>query len=162
MQARGLRIFDEPPMASRPTIRPAPILESIPPLPALSSRPIQRSATIRESVPPPNLPPRPVTFVESEPPAAPVDQIDDRILGVLTSSTEIGETVELAFRRKERQLGELFAVLSVAEAQALHRRLSIASAGDHVAELFNRMTVERRGRLLTFLADARRREVCRR
>lgn len=89
-------------------------------------------------------------------------ELDNRLGGILTSDVGVGETVELAFRRKERQLGELFATISVADSADLHRRLSNPRAGDRIAELFGRLTVERRNRLVAFLASAPRRETYRR
>jgi hypothetical protein len=67
------------------------------------------------------------------------------------------ETLDLAFKRKERELGEAFAQLMVREALDLHRRLCNPRPGDEVAQRFGRLIVERRVRLLDFLLDARRR-----
>jgi hypothetical protein len=54
--------------------------------------------------------------------------------------------------------GALFARVSVNDARALHRRLSLSLADDPIATRFSRLVVERRARLMVFLADARRRE----
>jgi len=59
--------------------------------------------------------------------------------------------------RKEREIGGLFASLPVIEAMTLHRRLACPRPDDQLATAFGRLLVERRGRLLGFLADARRR-----
>lgn len=59
---------------------------------------------------------------------------------------------------KEREIGELLGRLSVLEARALHKRLTCRVAGDEVVVAFDRLVVERRARLITFLEDARRRE----
>ena len=63
----------------------------------------------------------------------------------------------VAFARKEKELGEAFAALPILDQRALHARLSVVREGDTLAEKFKRLTQERRARLLTFLADARRR-----
>ena len=85
-------------------------------------------------------------------------QADAQILAVLDAPPALGETLEAAFRRKERELREVFARVSVNEARALHRRLSNPTVGDAVAARFSRLLVDRQSRLLVFLADARRRE----
>jgi hypothetical protein len=84
--------------------------------------------------------------------------VERDIVNIIEAPPHPGETTELAFRRKEHELGELFATLSVTESRTLHRRLSIASTNDQVAKAFGRMVAERRMRLLAFLADVRRRE----
>ena len=63
----------------------------------------------------------------------------------------------IAFARKEKELGEAFAALPILDQRALHARLSRVREGDTLAEKFNRLTPERRTRLLNFLSDARRR-----
>jgi hypothetical protein len=136
MQARNLQIFDQLPEVSRPAKKSAATLTSVP------------AAAVSE--------PRRVALDSCG------GDLDQRILVILMSGVEVGETVELAFRRKEHQLGELFATLSIAASRDLQKRLANPRSGDRVAELFGRMTVERRGRLIAFLADARRREACRR
>lgn len=133
MQARNLRIFDQVPPTSRPIMPVDPIPS---PTRAVSEVPRISRDTVSE--------------------------LGERIGVILTSAVEVGETVELAFRRKERQLGELFATLSISESVDLHLRLSHPRAGDRVAELFGRLTVERRDRLVAFLASAPRRETLRR
>ena len=62
------------------------------------------------------------------------------------------------FRRKEHDLGALFARLTVLECRVLHKRLSNPAPDDQLASAFSRLVLERRGRLLMYLADARRRE----
>jgi hypothetical protein len=70
----------------------------------------------------------------------------------------IGESAAAGHARKEAELKELFAALSVAESRALHARLSIPNADDQLARLIGRMVQDRRQRLIAFVADARRRE----
>jgi len=82
---------------------------------------------------------------------------DARLIEILDLPKRSDETLDLAFKRKERELGEAFAHLTVREALELHRRLCNPRPGDEVAHRFGRLIVERRVRLLNFLVDARRR-----
>lgn len=84
--------------------------------------------------------------------------IEDAILTVLTAGPLPGETTSVAFQRKERELGARFAALTVVQSMDLHDRLSNPDDRDALARQFQRLVAERRARLLTFLADARRRE----
>ena len=86
------------------------------------------------------------------------NDMDQRIIAIIMAEAMPGETAVVAFRTKEQQLGSLFATLSIADARNLHRRLTIPAKGDPVADRFGRLTRERRDRLTTFLADARRRQ----
>jgi hypothetical protein len=99
-------------------------------------------------------PPAPVA------PPPTIAAIDCQLIDVLVRTPGPGETIEMCFVRKERELGELFAALSVIDARALHRRLVRDPApGDELAVVFSRLKIERRRRLVDFLADARRRAV---
>jgi hypothetical protein len=86
--------------------------------------------------------------------------LDEAIVAILDCSVS-DETIEAAFRRKEIELGALFATVSVAAARELHRRLSAPAPTDPMATRFARLRSDRRARLLAFLADARRREALR-
>ena len=66
------------------------------------------------------------------------------------------ESAAAAHARKEVELKVVFGRLSVLESRALHARLS--RGDDALARLIGRMVPERRLRLLSFIADARRRE----
>ena len=92
------------------------------------------------------------------PAASPSLSCDAALLAVLTSPLHPGETAFGGYQRKEHALRAAFAALSVLAARALHARLSACRADDALALAFSRLTIERRTRLLTFLADARRRE----
>lgn len=83
---------------------------------------------------------------------------DAELLRLLNGAGLPGESAALVHRRKEHEIGALFATLSIADADALHHRLATPRAGDGVAAQFGRLAFERRERLLAFLADARRRE----
>ena len=81
---------------------------------------------------------------------------DARLLAIL--DRDDGATPALfAFAQKEKELAEAFAALPILDQRALHARLSRVREGDQLAEKFNRLTPERRMRLLNFLGDARRR-----
>ena len=81
---------------------------------------------------------------------------DARLLAILDrDDSDVPALV--AFARKEKELGEAFAALPILDQRALHARLSIVREGDMLADKFNRLTLERRTRLLNFLGDARRR-----
>ncbi len=95
------------------------------------------------------VPPRTVTLAAS---------IEARLVGLIDAPLAPGETAMTGFARKETELGTAFAQLTILDAGALHKRLSINAAGDALAAKFARLTVDRRNRLLTFLANARRRE----
>ena len=80
---------------------------------------------------------------------------DARLLAILDSDHH--EPAMVAFARKERELREAFAALPILDQRALQTRLSSVRSGDLLAAKFNRLTVERRTRLINFLGDARRR-----
>jgi hypothetical protein len=83
---------------------------------------------------------------------------DAVLIGILDTPLEPGMTAREGFLRKEAELRAAFAALPVAAQRALHARLSNPRPGDELATKFHNLTAERRTRLLTFLADARRRE----
>lgn len=92
------------------------------------------------------------------PARTPIEARDASLIAILEAPLLPGETAHAGFARKERELGNAFAALSVLEARALQSRLSNPRTGDQLAAAFSRMTSERRTRLINFLADARRRE----
>jgi hypothetical protein len=84
--------------------------------------------------------------------------LEHAILAALEAPLSNHETMFAGFHRKELAVAALFAQLSVADARALHRRLTMPSSSDPLAVAFNRLVSERRARLVAFLADARRRQ----
>lgn len=92
------------------------------------------------------------------PPAPTPASLDARLIAILDAPLAPGETFAVGYARKEAELGAAFAPLAVADARSLHARLSAARLGDELATRFARLTADRRGRLLTFLADVRRRQ----
>jgi hypothetical protein len=83
---------------------------------------------------------------------------DATVLAILAAPLQLGETAQLGYLRKERELRALFAALPVPTARALHARLAAPRAGDVLAAKFAGLVAERKHRLLVFLADARRRD----
>lgn len=116
---------------------------------------------------PPNAPratapmavPEPVIAIAAPvaPVAAPLT-IDDQILAILDAPPAPGVTISRAYREKEHALAVYFTTLTVTEARALHRRLTIPDPDDALAVRFSRLVVDRKARLVAVLADARRRE----
>jgi len=105
--------------------------------------------------------PRPATAptIAIRPPTAVVPTTaDGTLIAVLDSPLGTTENAFIGFARKEHEMSVLFASLSVLECRLLHKRLANPQHGDELANKFARLTHERRGRLLDFLADARRRE----
>lgn len=78
------------------------------------------------------------------------------ILAILRASAEPDESAHLAGERRERELKTAFTGLTPADALALRKRLEANREGDELAVAFRRLNVERRDRLLAFLADPRR------
>jgi hypothetical protein len=101
----------------------------------------------------------PTPLAPPEPPVSiVVDALDDaRLIAVLESPLKPGETAVAGYARKERDLAAAFATLSITAAYALRKRLASPASDDTLAAKFARLTIERRTRLIQFLADARRR-----
>lgn len=95
------------------------------------------------------------TLGESE--AALSADMESALCEVLGRSPEPGETIEIAFTRKEHAAAGLFERLTVSEARVLLQRLSDPDEADALAKLFLRLAIPRRTRLLAYLGDARRR-----
>ena len=82
---------------------------------------------------------------------------DARLAEIIAAVLTPGEHALVDFARKERELGEAFAVLPLLDRRALHTRLSNPKVGDPLPAKFARLTLNRRTRLIAFLGDARRR-----
>lgn len=122
--------------------------DALPSGPAVAPRPSSRTSAHSSS-----------PTIAIRPPTAPVaPTIDGRLIAILDAPLAPGETAMTGFQRKEAELGAVFATLSVLESRALHARLVAPKPGDELAHKFARLTVERRARLMAFLADCRRRE----
>ncbi|HEU0031969.1 MAG TPA: hypothetical protein VFQ53_15155 [Kofleriaceae bacterium] len=104
----------------------------------------------------------PADVARTAPPAEIAASTEQRLAEILAVAPQAGETIEVAYARKEQRLCELFATLAPPEAYALHRRLATPAAGDVLAAQFARLVTARRVRLLAFLAGARRRAALRR
>lgn len=120
------------------------------------------SSIFRNEAPPPTGqggPRIPEPTIAIRPPSAPrPDTMDARLIALLDAPLVPGETAAGGYARKEQELGAVLATLSVLESRALHLRLTMLKSGDELANKFARLTIERRTRLLNFLADVRRRE----
>jgi len=95
--------------------------------------------------------------VRTQPPAAPAGRDDEALVAILEAPLLRGEPAAVGFARKEHELRQAFARLTILAARALRMRLATPLPGDVLADRFARLTVERRSRLLAFLGDARRR-----
>lgn len=109
--------------------------------------------------------PEPVAAVQSvAPPRAATENSpsiaarDLQIISVLDEPAAIGESADALYRRKEHELGALFATLSASDAVALAKRLSTEATGDTLSARFSRLVADRRQRLIDFLVDAKRRQ----
>ena len=100
----------------------------------------------------------------AEPVATPLiaSDVEHRLIGILDDPRAPSEMLSDCFKRKEHAIGEVFASLTPAEALAMHRRLTTGPATDPLAARFGRLVVERRERLVGFLAQVRRRGAARR
>ncbi|CAN5901647.1 hypothetical protein BH11MYX2_BH11MYX2_26720 [soil metagenome] len=102
---------------------------------------------------------RPPSEPGTPPPPPPrVDTPDGTLLAIIDAPLAPGATAMLGFQRKERELIAALNMLTVAESRALQSRLANPKEGDELSNKFARLTIERRARVLAFLADARRRE----
>jgi hypothetical protein len=122
------------------------------------------NAKTRSSLHRPGRPAPPIVDVveHHEDELAIANATEQRLIDVLAAAPAFGETISVAYQRKEHTLAEIFASLPRSESAALMRRLSDPHAGDVLAAHFARLVVERRTRLLAILADAPRREARRR
>lgn len=102
----------------------------------------QRFQAVRDEAPP------------SDAPVAP--WFETELLAILRRPVGPGQARD-GHMEKEREIGAVFARMSVAEAMALYKRLTFKLPGDVIVEAFARLIEERRARLLAFLGDARRR-----
>jgi len=144
MESKTFSIFADAPLRTRPLRIPEPRFVGAPSSEPASAQPV---APIARLV----IGPRPAN-AELPP------DLQRSMLEVLGSKPGAGETIEIAYRRCESQLGALFAKLSPLQARALKLRLEQPREGDILATRFNRLVVQRRQRLLAFLGDARRRD----
>jgi hypothetical protein len=100
------------------------------------------------------------SYAEAEPDYTPppIDTSRDApLVAILDRPLVSGEPVYVGFARKEAQLRAALAALEPQVARAMFRRFCNPQAGDALAARFMRLTIDRRARLLAFLADARRR-----
>lgn len=128
-----------------------------------TASPLRLRLVPQHAPPPPPPPQAPPVEQVVEVPVAPVPvaaplALDDQIFAILDEPAPEGVTASYAYREKEHALAAYFRTLSVADARALHRRLTIPSPDDALAMRFSRLVADRQARLVAVLADARRRE----
>jgi hypothetical protein len=89
--------------------------------------------------------------------------IEREILELLARPTDPRETHRVGNDRKERELFALLDTLSAVEALSLTRRLACARKDDALVVAFvERLSPDRRARVISFVADTRRRIAARR
>jgi hypothetical protein len=88
--------------------------------------------------------------------------LETEIIAAFDAPKQDHETLDAAFRRKEHEIGAVFARLTPVDSLALERRLNLSLAGDPIAARFARLVPARRARLVTFLSEMRRRHPSRR
>lgn len=88
-------------------------------------------------------------------------ELEHAMLAVLTRPLAAGESHQTGNDHRERELCALIATLDLAQAHHLGRRLDLERATDALAQAFRRMVIDRRQRVRTFVAGARRRQMLR-
>lgn len=86
-----------------------------------------------------------------------LERRDEALIAIIETPFKEGETAYAGFARKEEELRAAFAALGVLEARELRLRLCNPRSYDRFAVAFSRLTIDRRVRLINFLAGARRR-----
>ncbi len=82
---------------------------------------------------------------------------DAQLAAIIVAPLPMGQTAMEGYQKKELAILGALAQRSVLESRALYARLANPVSSDSLAVTFMRLTVERRSRILAFLADARRR-----
>jgi hypothetical protein len=101
---------------------------------------------------------KPANESPSTPPVTAAELANDaKLAAIFDAPLAPGETAFDGYRNKEVQLVAAMAQLTVLESRALHARFANPLGADALAAKFMRLTIERRVRLLNFLADAPRR-----
>lgn len=95
------------------------------------------------------------TVVGSEVPLE--TSVDALLTAILVSPRREAESYVDTFRRKERELLHALGGRTAVESLALQRRLTTPRSGDVLAAEFSKLVVERRNRILLYLAECRRR-----
>lgn len=98
----------------------------------------------------------------ARPPVVVTIPIERQMIAIITRPVGATEGHRLGNDRKEQDLRALFDTLTPVESLTLERRLDAARRDDALYQTFQRLVVERRVRLLAYLADHRRRAASRR
>ena len=134
---RSIYLDHDPLRRTKPRIGHPPMLRLMPAVPVVPVPP----PPVRVAVPATVLP----------------ETSEHDLLAALEIPGVFGESAASLHHRKEQALGAVFAALPVAEARALHKRLTSPTADDVVCARFGRLVADRRDRLLAFLEQQRRR-----
>jgi len=81
--------------------------------------------------------------------------IERDLIATLESPLRVGETARVGMDRKEHEIAALLERLKPVESLALSKRLSIGADSDPLVIAFGRFVVERRNRLVAYLARRR-------
>jgi hypothetical protein len=100
-------------------------------------------------------PPADATLAPAVP--EPVIAFEEELIDVIVRPLVPGETAFVGHRRREAEILAVLDQLTELEAHFLHRRLANPRPGDRVAAALARLTSDRRGRVIAYVADTRRR-----
>lgn len=92
-------------------------------------------------------------------PGAISSESEQRFIEVLLRPRDAGENHASTAANREHELRRAFDELDIVQAFHLKRRLESNGASDRLCVAFRRLTNDRRGRLLAFLGDTRRRKM---
>jgi hypothetical protein len=81
--------------------------------------------------------------------------IERELIAAIEQPLRLGETHRVGNDRKEREIAALFEHLTPVQSLALSRRLTAGSASDPIVAAFSRLVVERKTRLVAYLARRR-------
>ena len=152
------------PLLAMPPEPVALAVRRVPSRPTAAVRPVPAAVPVAVPVPvlplavEPDTQPAPAPMPRIAVVPAVTDPAEGALTAILLAPLQFGETTMVGYLRKEHEMRAVFAALSVPAARLLHARLSAGKADDALGAAFARMTLDRRTRLLVFLADARRRE----
>lgn len=109
---------------------------------------------VEEPVVPPATPPAP-------PPVAPESGLEHLLIEILRAPADQTLTVREAYARKEQALCDVIAAAPFIEVWMLHKRVTIGRSDDQLVAALQRLSPERRTKVIAFMADARRRDALR-
>lgn len=84
--------------------------------------------------------------------------LEGTLIALLVSPSDPRFTVREAYERKERALCEAIAAAPFIDVWTLHKRVTIGRSDDPFVAALQRLSPERRTKVVAFMADARRRD----